>query len=66
MFGAYQGEIGEIQPLDKLLKRLDANEFDLVAIGRAMLVNPDWANMVKAGRLQDLAPFGKEALSTYY
>ena len=66
LFGAYQGEIGEIQPLDKLLKRLGENEFDLVAIGRAMLVNPDWANMVKAGRLQDLAPFGKDALSTYY
>jgi 2,4-dienoyl-CoA reductase-like NADH-dependent reductase (Old Yellow Enzyme family) len=66
LFGAYKGEVGEIQPLDNVLKRLAADEFELVAVGRAMLVNPDWANKVKAGLMQDLAPFGKEALTTYY
>jgi 2,4-dienoyl-CoA reductase-like NADH-dependent reductase (Old Yellow Enzyme family) len=66
LFGAYQGEIGEVQPLDKLLKRLDANEFDLVAVGRGMLVDPEWANKVKAGRMQDLLPFGRDALDTYF
>ncbi|MBK6511926.1 MAG: NADH:flavin oxidoreductase [Haliea sp.] len=33
--------------LDELVQRLEAGEFDLVAVGRAMIANPAWANLVR-------------------
>jgi 2,4-dienoyl-CoA reductase-like NADH-dependent reductase (Old Yellow Enzyme family) len=48
--------------LDTLLHRLDQNEFDLVAVGRALISNPDWVNLVEAKRMDDLKPFRKEHL----
>lgn len=37
---------------------------DLIAVGRAMVANPDWVIKVRAGRWQELAPFRREALAT--
>ena len=48
--------------LDTLLHRLDNQEFDLVAVGRALIANPDWVNLVEAKRMDDLKPFRKEHL----
>ena len=53
---------GEIASLDNLVKRLDADEFDLVAVGRALIANPDWANKVKDDQLSELTPFNKSML----
>lgn len=50
--------------LDELIRRLDANEFDLVAVGRAMIANPDWASRVQTSGIEDLQPFRKEHLGT--
>jgi 2,4-dienoyl-CoA reductase-like NADH-dependent reductase (Old Yellow Enzyme family) len=49
--------------LDELISRLEAREFDLVAVGRAMIANPDWANSVQRGHSDDLEPFRKEMLA---
>ncbi len=49
--------------LDDLLRRLEANEFDLVAVGRAMIANADWANRVSGGDTSALEPFRKEMLA---
>ncbi len=53
---------GEIASLDGLLKMLNNDEFDLVAVGRALIANPDWANRVKAGELTSLTAFDKRML----
>lgn len=50
--------------LEKLLERLNNDEFDLVAVGRALLVDPDWALKVREGREGDILPFSREALMT--
>jgi 2,4-dienoyl-CoA reductase-like NADH-dependent reductase (Old Yellow Enzyme family) len=50
--------------LDELLARLENEEFDLVAVGRAMIANPDWANHVRDGSSEALVPFRKEMLAT--
>lgn len=52
--------------LDRLLRRLEAEEFDLVAIGRALIANPDWAAKVQAGASDQLIPFTKEKLRVLY
>ena len=36
-------------PIDDLLKRLECEEFDLVAVGRAVLSEPRWGEKIRAG-----------------
>ena len=48
--------------LEELLSRMEANEFDLVAVGRALIANPNWVEMVQAERHDELKPFRKEHL----
>ena len=52
--------------LDGLLERLDRGEFDLVAVGRALLSDPAWAVKIKQGRQDELQPFAAQALGTLY
>ncbi len=51
-----------IASLDELLRRLDNQEFDLVAVGRALIANPDWANKVISGNQKNLKDYDKEML----
>ncbi|MFV0643241.1 MAG: 12-oxophytodienoate reductase [Sphingomonadaceae bacterium] len=39
-----------------------AGEYDLVAIGRALLANPDWVAKLAAGRMEDMVPFDRSML----
>lgn len=41
-----------------------AGEFDMIAVGRALIANPDWATLVREGRQEELRPFVKEMLAT--
>ena len=43
--------------LDELLRRLGDSEFDLVAVGRALIANPDWAQLVAGRKVDDLRAF---------
>ena len=47
--------------LDLVIKRLDAGEYDLVSIGRALLHDPHWIRRARAGEV--LAPFDPESLN---
>lgn len=49
--------------IEELVERLGRDEFDLVAIGRSLIANPDWASLVRAGRTAELKPFAREALA---
>ncbi|KPB70317.1 NADH:flavin oxidoreductase [Pseudomonas cannabina] len=57
-------KVAQPASLENLLERLGNDEFDLVAVGRALLVDPDWALKVRDGREQDILPFSREALTT--
>lgn len=56
-------QAAEPASLDNLLQRMDDQEFDLVAVGRALIANPDWANKVRDGRLDELEAYQQEALA---
>lgn len=58
----YQGQSAGPASLDRLIEMFDRGDFDLVAVGRALIVNPNWPDMVKAGRFEELKPFSLEAL----
>ncbi|MEU0738191.1 NADH:flavin oxidoreductase [Streptomyces sp. NPDC006134] len=61
---AFQGRGAELGGLDDLLDRLERDEFDLVAVGRALLQDPLWAQKVLAGRFDELAPYDPSSLRT--
>lgn len=48
--------------IEELLERLGNNEFDLVAIGRALLVDPDWVNKIGVNAIEEIKPFTKKSL----
>jgi len=56
-------EKAEATSLGDLLARFDNGEFDLVAIGRSMISNPNWVQIVREGRVSDLQPFSAEQLT---
>jgi 2,4-dienoyl-CoA reductase-like NADH-dependent reductase (Old Yellow Enzyme family) len=58
------GSDGRAAHFDRLLEMLARGDFDLVAVGRAALADPNWGAKVHAGRLEDLAPFTPEVLKT--
>jgi 2,4-dienoyl-CoA reductase-like NADH-dependent reductase (Old Yellow Enzyme family) len=61
---AFQGEKATPQSLDELLRRFDRGDFDLVAVGRALLADAAWARKIHEGRTGELRGFSKEALAT--
>jgi 2,4-dienoyl-CoA reductase-like NADH-dependent reductase (Old Yellow Enzyme family) len=62
--GSFKGESSEPTSIDNLLTRLERDEFDLIAVGRALLVDPAWVAKVKAGDSANLKPFSPAALGT--
>ncbi|MDX2233129.1 MAG: NADH:flavin oxidoreductase [Hyphomonadaceae bacterium] len=58
------GEASRPASLDNLLERLDRDQFDLVAVGRALLVDPHWAQKVRDGRESELRDYTVDALRT--
>ncbi|MFE9093132.1 NADH:flavin oxidoreductase [Streptomyces sp. NPDC007264] len=61
---AFRGEGAPLKGIDGLLDRLEAGEFDLVAVGRALLQDPHWARKVLEGRFDELKPYDAASLKT--
>ncbi|MFE9867504.1 NADH:flavin oxidoreductase [Streptomyces sp. NPDC005506] len=61
---AFAGEGAAVGSIDNLLDRMERDEFDLVAVGRALLQDPEWAAKVLAGRVEELKPYDAAALKT--
>ncbi|UQX05467.1 NADH:flavin oxidoreductase [Streptomyces sp. RerS4] len=62
-----KGERGGVtQNLDGLLERLERDEFDMVAVGRALLGDPEWAAKILSGRTDELTPVGPEKFATLH
>lgn len=61
---AYGGEASEPASLDRLVEMMEREEFDLIAVGRAILQDPDWAVKIRGGRTDELMSFTKDALAT--
>ncbi|MEZ5893768.1 MAG: hypothetical protein R3C58_11590 [Parvularculaceae bacterium] len=48
-----------------MLRRFAAGEFDLVAIGRGQIADPEWVNKVRDGRFDDVRAFLRADLGTF-
>ena len=61
---AFKGEASTPSSLDELLRRIDRGDFDLAAVGRALLADAGWARKIREGRSSELIGFSKDALAT--
>ncbi|ANF95345.1 NADH:flavin oxidoreductase [Paenibacillus bovis] len=64
--GFMAGEGSEPSSLNDLTERMATSEFDLVAVGRALLADPAWAVKIRDGREDELKPFHSDAIGTLY
>ena len=63
-FRAKPDTLTEVADLRELDQRLANEEFDLVAVGRALLQDPAWAAKIREGRTGELQAFSKQAFAT--
>jgi 2,4-dienoyl-CoA reductase-like NADH-dependent reductase (Old Yellow Enzyme family) len=50
--------------LSEVARLMEEGEFDMIAVGRAMIANPNWATLVRHGRADELQPYSRSALAT--
>jgi 2,4-dienoyl-CoA reductase-like NADH-dependent reductase (Old Yellow Enzyme family) len=58
----YAGENSSPAALDELVRRMENNEFDLVAVGRSILSDPYWVQKVKENRMEEWQGFDRAIL----
>ena len=59
-------EKNEEDNIQRLLEKLDKEEFDLVAVGRALISDPAWPVKVQNGAVDEIIPFTSESTKTLY
>ncbi|WAL96790.1 NADH:flavin oxidoreductase [Streptomyces sp. Je 1-369] len=50
--------------IDLLLDRMEREEFDVIAVGRALIADPEWANKALTDRLGEATPYDAGMLRT--
>jgi 2,4-dienoyl-CoA reductase-like NADH-dependent reductase (Old Yellow Enzyme family) len=60
----FQGEKSSVSGLDELVRRIEREEFDLIAVGRAILSDPQWVHKVETGDRANLRDFDPAAMAT--
>ncbi|HEY0647760.1 NADH:flavin oxidoreductase [Phenylobacterium sp.] len=63
---SWGGEASQPASLDRLEQMLERGDFDLVAVGRALLQDPEWVVKVRDGRRDELKTYDRSALATLY
>jgi 2,4-dienoyl-CoA reductase-like NADH-dependent reductase (Old Yellow Enzyme family) len=56
------GQHAAVAGIEGLLDRIGRDEFDLIAVGRALLADPEWARKVREQRFDELTAYTPEAL----
>ena len=59
----YRDGSAEVAGIDELISRMEADEFDLIAVGRALLANPNWADKIRNNDMDSIETFSKEQLT---
>ncbi len=63
LLGAFSGEGSTSVGLERLIERLARDEFDLIAVGRALLSDPHWVQKIRSGDQAGLKGFSAAALA---
>jgi len=54
-----------VADLANVVAALERGDFDLAAVGRAILADPAWAEKVRTGRINEINPFARADLDEY-
>ena len=60
---AFKGVPAGVADFGNLITMFERGDFDLVGVGRALLVDPEWTNKIRDGRLSELKPYAAESLA---
>lgn len=52
--------------MDDLVQRFSRGEFDLVAVGRALLQDPAWVRKIRDGRFSELSAYDRASIARLY
>ncbi|MCW8057273.1 NADH:flavin oxidoreductase [Agrobacterium tumefaciens] len=59
----YNGANSTSVSLDRLIERMERDEFDLIAVGRALISDPHWVMKVRGGAFDRMIGFDARAMS---
>lgn len=59
---AFAGESSVSTGMDALIERMERDEFDLIAVGRALIGDPAWVAKVRSGETKSLSGFNPASL----
>jgi len=62
----FAGEKSEPASIERLEQMLDRGDFDMVAVGRALLQDPEWVVKIREGRHAELSPFDRSVMAKLY
>ncbi len=62
----FQGKGAERTEFEELLRRYERGDFDLIAVGRQLLQDPQWVAKIKSGRLDEIKSFDASSAKTYH
>jgi 2,4-dienoyl-CoA reductase-like NADH-dependent reductase (Old Yellow Enzyme family) len=60
---SYKGKAAEVGELHDLEARLGRGEFDLVAVGRALIADPYWTSKVRDRQFNELSSFSPASMA---
>lgn len=63
---AFTGSGAPVADLQDLIVRFERGEFDLIAVGRALLQDPAWVEKIRDGRQTELRAFDAGSLKSLY
>jgi len=55
-------DTAQTRGIDELEQRMADGEFDLAAVGRALIANPDWPNLIRENKTGAIKPYEKTML----
>ena len=61
---AFSGKGSKMTEMDQLIRRYDRGDFDLVAVGRSILQDPNWVKKVRQHKWDDLKNFDPSSIAT--
>lgn len=62
---SFMGKTAQRAEIGDLVRRMENDEFDLIALGRALLADPEWPHKARDGRWDEIVTFTPEHLATF-
>ena len=63
VLNAFAGKGSGVMSIDRLIERMERDEFDLISVGRVLLTDPDWVAKIEAGKFDNLKGFDPASLA---